>query len=133
MSIALPHPPSLRGPLPRQVVRFAVVGASNTVLTFIAYILLSAVMPAVAAAVLGWAVGAANGYRLNRGWTFASAARGLGPAGRYLVVQGLAAGVSAGGVVVLGGSVPHAVAELVSLPVASALAFVLCRAWVFAA
>lgn len=133
MSIALPHPPFTRGTLPRQVARFAVVGASNTAVTFVAYMVLALAVPPVAAAVLAWAAGAANGYRLNRGWTFASAARGARPLVRYLVVQGLAAGVSAGGVVLLGASVPHAAAELVSLPVASALAFVLCRAWVFAA
>jgi putative flippase GtrA len=127
MSTAHPIPA-----LPRQVVRFAVVGASNTAVTFIAYMLISRVLAAVAAAVLAWAAGAANGYRLNRGWTFASRARGASPVARYLVVQGLAAGVSAGGVLLLGGDVPHAAAELVSLPVASALAFVLCRAWVFA-
>jgi putative flippase GtrA len=133
MSTLRPVLPSARAELPAQVVRFAIVGASNTAVTFLAYVLLSLAVPAVAAAVLGWVVGAANGYRLNRGWTFASSARGARPAARYLVVQGLAAGVSAGGVVLLGGDVPHAAAELMSLPVASALAFVLCRAWVFAA
>jgi putative flippase GtrA len=132
MSTAHPVLSPATGALPAQVVRFAVVGASNTAVTFITYMLVSRLVPAVAAAVLGWAAGAANGYRLNRGWTFASRARGARPVARYLAVQALAAGVSAGGVAILSG-MPHAAAEAVSLPVASALAFVLCRAWVFAA
>jgi putative flippase GtrA len=142
MSIAHPVPPPApvapavtpRGALTRQVVCFAIVGASNTVLTFITYMLAALVMPAVAAAALGWIVGAANGYRLNSAWTFAgSGARGARPVGRYLVAQALGGAVSAGGVWLLRGDAPHSVTELVSLPVASALTFVLCRAWVFAA
>lgn len=122
------------GELFTQLVRFGIVGASNTVLTFVTYMLAALVVPAVAAAVLGWVVGAANGYRLNSAWTFkASRARGARPISRYLVAQALGAGVSAGGVWLLRGDAPHSVAELVSLPVAAALTFVLCRAWVFAA
>jgi putative flippase GtrA len=131
---AAPPTAFLRGALSTQIVRFAVVGASNTVLTFITYMVAALVLPAVAAAALGWTIGAANGYRLNRAWTFAAGgAHGAGPAARYLVTQALGGGVSAGGVWLLRGDVPHSVAELVSLPVASALTFVLCRAWVFAA
>lgn len=120
-----------RSGLPSQLVRFAVVGASNTVVTFITYILLASALPAAAAAALGWVAGAANGYRLNRGWTFHSRAHGVAPAVRYLGVQAVAAGVDAGGVWALAGA-SRVVAELVALAVASALAFVLCRRWVFA-
>jgi putative flippase GtrA len=122
------------GALVTQLVRFAVVGASNTVLTFVTYMLAALVVPAVGAAVLGWIVGAANGYRLNSAWTFKdSGVRGARPVARYLVAQALGAAVSAGGVWLLRGDAPHSVTELVSLPVASALTFVLCRFWVFAA
>ena len=106
MSIALPHPPSLRGALPRQVVRFAVVGASNTARdVHRLHVAARSSLPAVAAAVLGWGVGAANGYRAQPRLDVRERARAaLGRSARYLVVQGLAAGVSAAGVVVLGAS-----------------------------
>lgn len=134
--IAAPRrvPRARPGELVTQLVRFAVVGASNTVLTFITYMLAALVLPAVGAAVLGWVVGAANGYRLNSAWTFkGTGVRGARPVTRYLVAQALGAAVSAGGVWMLRGDAPHSVAELISLPVASALTFVLCRFWVFAA
>ncbi|WCB96193.1 hypothetical protein DSM104299_04949 [Baekduia alba] len=117
---------------PAQLVRFAVVGASNTVVTLITTMMLGLALPATVAAALGWGAGAVNGYRLNRGWTFASRARGAAPAARYVGVQALAAGVDAGGVWALSGS-SRVVAALVALPVASLLAFVLCRRWVFVA
>jgi putative flippase GtrA len=131
VSALAPH----RGPQSLgQLARFAVVGASNTAVTFIAYILLGLALPAVAAAALAWTAGAANGYRLNRGWTFASDARGFGVGARYAAVQGVAAGVDAGGVWLLRASWSSSsriVAELVAIPAASLLAFVLCRRWVF--
>jgi putative flippase GtrA len=55
----------------RQFRRFLAVGVANTLLSFIAYRLLLAVStPYVPAAALAFAVGAANGYVLNRRWTF---------------------------------------------------------------
>jgi putative flippase GtrA len=126
--------PSASRRVPAQLVRFGLVGATNTIITLIAYTLIAAIAPAAAAAALGWAVGAVNGYRLNRAWTFASAVRGAAPAARYTGVQAVAAAVNAGAVwlLVANGHATHLVAELVGLPAASALAFVLCRWWVFA-
>jgi putative flippase GtrA len=117
-----------------QLVRFAVVGASNTVITLIMYALLVAVgVPSVAAAVLSWSCGAANGYRLNRAWTFASAVRGAGPAARYLAVQACGAGLDALTVwaVVSREHAPRIAGELVALPIATALTFFCSRRWVF--
>ena len=55
----------------RQFTRFLVVGVANTVLSFAAYrVLLALGTPYVAAAALAFAVGALNGYVLNRRWTF---------------------------------------------------------------
>jgi len=118
-----------------QLVRFAVVGASNTVVTLLLYALLVAAgVPSVAAAGLSWAGGAANGYRLNRAWTFASAVRGLRPAVRYAGVQALGAGLDALAVwaLVARAGEPRLAGELVALPVATALTFYSSRRWVFA-
>ena len=70
-----------------QLVRYATVGVSNTVLTFVTYLLLHrAGVPPVPAAAVAFLVGAANGYRWNSRWTF-NAVTGRDVAARYLVVQ----------------------------------------------
>jgi putative flippase GtrA len=52
-------------------VRFGVVGLSNTLLTLLAFALLTrAGVVADAASALGFLAGAVNGYLLNRAWTF---------------------------------------------------------------
>jgi putative flippase GtrA len=62
-----------RDHLARQLARFLVVGVANTVLSFIAYRLLLALGAwYVLAAPVAFAVGAVNGYILNRRWTFAA-------------------------------------------------------------
>jgi putative flippase GtrA len=126
-----------RHPLRRltgQLLRFGVVGASNTAITLIAFGLLVdlGVPPAVAGAV-SFALGAANGYRLNRGWTFASRERGARTAARYVAVQGFGAALDAAGIA----AVSHAANltrledEALVLPVVTLLTFALAREWVF--
>lgn len=135
MSAIAPIPnPARGGRLATQLVRFGVVGASNTVLTLAIYTALATAVPAVAAAAVGWCAGALNGYRLNRRWTFASGACGATPVLRYTGVQAVAGVLNAAAVwaLVRNAGAPHVVAELVGLPMAAALAFVLCRWWVFA-
>ena len=121
--------------LAAQAFRFALVGATNTALTLGAYAALTlAGVPGPLAAALGWMIGAANGYRLNRGWTFHSALRGLTPAARYVAVQALGAGIDAVGValVVGDGHLHRLEGEIAILPAVTLLTFALCRAWVFA-
>jgi putative flippase GtrA len=56
-----------------QFARFALVGATNTLVSLAAYsLLLSASTPYVLAAAVAFGAGAANGYVLNRRWTFAA-------------------------------------------------------------
>jgi putative flippase GtrA len=121
--------------LAAEACRFGVVGATNTALTLGAYALLVlAGVPGPVAGALGWALGAANGYRLNRGWTFRSALRGVTPAARYIAVQALGAGLDALGIwlVVGHGDLPRFEGEIAILPAVTLLTFVLCRGWVFA-
>ncbi len=57
----------------RQFVRFLVVGAGNTTISFVVYrLLLEVDVPYPVAALLAFAAGATNGYVFNRIWTFAA-------------------------------------------------------------
>lgn len=118
-----------------QLVRFGLVGATNTALTLATYSVLVALdAPVAAAAALGWGVGALNGFLLNRAWTFRGAPRGALPAARYAVVAVLGSGLSAGlaAFAVSEEHLPHLAGELAVLPPVTLLTFVLCRVWVFA-
>lgn len=76
--------PSLRRSVGRQFLRFAAVGGSNTALSVSTYVLAQgAGVPYLAAGALAFALGAANGFVLNRRWTF----RARGSVARYVAVQ----------------------------------------------
>ncbi|MGH2831173.1 MAG: GtrA family protein [Solirubrobacteraceae bacterium] len=67
-----PSPGQSRATLLVQFVKFGVVGISNTLLTLAVYTLLLKVLGVwyLAASAIGFAVGATNGFLLNRRWTF---------------------------------------------------------------
>jgi len=66
--------------------KFLTVGLSNTLLSFLVYLgLFRSGTPYWAAGALAFAAGAANGYVLNRRWTFRSA-DSTGTRVRYLAV-----------------------------------------------
>lgn len=114
-------------------VRFGVVGASNTVLTLAAYeVLTRAGVEATAASGLAFAVGAANGYVLNRSWTF-RARGGAATLVRYVAVQGLGALLSAAGVGLATSdlSLRRLAAECVVLPAVTLVTYTLVRTVVF--
>ena len=114
-------------------VRFGVVGASNTVLTLVVYEILTRVGVAdTASSALGFAVGAANGYLLNRSWTF-HADGGTATLARYVGVQGLGALLSAAGVDLATSelSLRRLAAECVVLPAVTLLTYTLARTVVF--
>jgi putative flippase GtrA len=70
-------------PVVLQLVRFGLVGSTNTALTLATYAVLVALhAPVALAGGAGWAVGAVNGFVLNRAWTFRGAGRGGLPAAR---------------------------------------------------
>jgi putative flippase GtrA len=119
-----------------RLVRFAAVGASNTAVTFVAFgVLVRLGSPAAAASALAFALGAANGYRLNRRWTFRAARRGMRTAVRYVGVQSLGAALSAGGIAVVGAALGlHRLgAELVVIPGVTLVSYALVRRFVFGA
>ena len=132
-SLAAPRRPV--PPVLVQLVRFGLVGATNTALTLATYALvLRLEAPVALAGAVGWGVGAVNGYLLNRAWTFRGAARGAVPAARYVVVQLMGSALNAALVAIAVGEqhLPRVAGELAVLPPVTILTFVLCRGWVFA-
>ena len=81
----------LRIPVVKQFLKFGVVGVSNTLLTFVVFTVLVKALGVwyVAASALGFAVGACNGFLLNRRWTFRGHSGGSTAALRWTLVQGL--------------------------------------------
>ena len=122
-------------PMLGQLVRFGLVGFTNTALTLATYAVLSGLhVPVALAGAGGWAVGAVNGFVLNRAWTFRGAARGALPAARYAVVALAGSGLNAAlvSIAVSDEHLPRFAGELAVLPPVTVLSFVLCRSWVFA-
>jgi putative flippase GtrA len=81
-----------------QFVKFGIVGVANTVLTFVVYTLLLKVFGVwyLGASAIGFAVGATNGFLLNRRWTFREhVGDNLTPV-RWAIVQGCGLGVNEG-------------------------------------
>jgi putative flippase GtrA len=78
------------GPLVAQFAKFGVVGVSNTLITYGVFTLLEEVFGVwyIAASGIGFAVGATNGFLLNRSWTFRGHGEGSGAAVRWFIVQG---------------------------------------------
>jgi putative flippase GtrA len=113
--------------------RFGLVGISNTVVTLVAYEVLSGVgVVDTAASALGFAVGATNGYLLNRSWTF-HARGGLTTLVRYVAVQALGAVLSAAGVALATTdlSLRRLAAECIVLPLVTLVTYTLARTVVF--
>jgi putative flippase GtrA len=139
MAVARRTPHHLFPALPpalAQWVRFAVVGAGNTLLSWVTYAGLVAVgLHYLLASSVAFALGAVNSYVLNRRWTFASEGRCVPEVLRFAVVQGvgLALDVVLLYVLVHQAGVPHLLAQLLVFPAASAVTFLLSRHWAFAA
>jgi putative flippase GtrA len=77
-------------PLATQFVKFGLVGVSNTVIAYVVFIVLEEAFGVwyIAASGIGFAVGATNGFLLNRSWTFRGHGEDNGAALRWFTVQG---------------------------------------------
>jgi putative flippase GtrA len=133
-SVTVREPPrrSDAGVVP-QFSRFVIVGASNTAISFVAYAAL--IWLGVfywLAGPLSFMLGAANGYRLNRRWTFTSPDTGEARF-KYLIVQlgGLAAITALLGLLVSWGAVDSLAAYALAVPAVTLGTFLANRGWVF--
>jgi putative flippase GtrA len=118
-----------------QFVKFGIVGVSNTVLTFAVYTLLLKVFGVwyLAASAIGFAVGATNGFLLNRRWTFRDhVGDSLTPV-RWAVVQGCGLAVNEAllYVFVHDASLDKLLAQALATVVVTVSTFFVNRAWTF--
>src|ERR1700732_408930 len=88
----------LGAPVLVQFVKFGIVGISNTLLTFAVYTLLLKVFGVwyIAPSAIGFAVGAVNGFLLNRRWTFRGHVGDALTPLRWTIVQGCGLGINLG-------------------------------------
>jgi putative flippase GtrA len=116
-----------------RLVRFGIVGVSNTLLTIALYAVLTGDgVPVAAASALAFGAGAVNGYHLNRRWTFHAAGGRPTLLARYVAVQALGAALSAGGVALVTDlSLARLAAEAVVLPAVTVITYTLSRLLVF--
>lgn len=123
----------MRGEVGR-LMRFGLVGVSNTLLTLVTFTLLTgAGMASPAASALAFGAGAVNGYLLNHAWTFRGSRGGVATVARYVAVQAFGALCSAAGVALAASDLElrRLAAEGVVLPVVTLVTYVLARTVVF--
>jgi putative flippase GtrA len=119
-----------------QWLRFATVGAANTLLSWCVYaVLVRLGLHYLLASSVAFAVGVVNSYSLNRRWTFRSRGRRRPEALRFVVVQGIGLGIDVGLLYALvhGVGIHHLIAQALVFPAASTVTFLLSRHWAFAA
>ena len=129
------HAERLKGPVFIQFVKFGLVGVSNTALTFIVYTLLLKAFGVwyLGASAIGFAVGATNGFLLNRRWTFREhVGDNLTPV-RWAVVQGCGLGINEGLLYLLvhDGRLDKLLAQALATIVVTVSTFFANRAWTF--
>ena len=118
-----------------QLVKFGIVGVSNTLLTFAVYTLLLKAFGVwyLAASAIGFAVGATNGFLLNRRWTFREHVGDAFTPVRWAIVQGCGLGVNEGllYLFVHDASLDKLLAQAFATAVVTVTTFAANRAWTF--
>ena len=118
-----------------QFVKFGIVGISNTLLTLVVYTVLLKVFGVwyLAASAIGFAVGAVNGFLLNRRWTFREHVGDALTPVRWAIVQtcGLAVNEGLLYVFVHDAHLDKLLAQLCATAVVTVSTFFANRAWTF--
>jgi len=118
-----------------QFLQFGLVGVSNTILAFLVYTILLKVFGVwyVAASGIGFAVGAVNGFLLNRRWTFKEhTGDSLTPV-RWAVVQtcGLGLNLALVFTFVSGLALDELLGQACATAIVTVLTFAVNRSWTF--
>jgi putative flippase GtrA len=125
----------LRAPLLIQLLKFGIVGVSNTLLTFAVYTFLLKVLGVwyLAASAIGFIIGATNGFLLNRRWTFRGHVGDAFTPVRWGIVQGCGLGVNLGllYVFVHDAGLDKLLAQAFATAVVTVTTFFANRAWTF--
>ncbi|MHB8532358.1 MAG: GtrA family protein [Solirubrobacteraceae bacterium] len=118
-----------------QFLKFGIVGVSNTLLTFVVYTLLLKVFGVwyIAASAIGFALGAINGFLLNRKWTFAGHVGDALTPLRWAIVQGAGLGINLGLLYLLvhDAGLDKLLAQALATIVVTVTTFFANRAWTF--
>jgi putative flippase GtrA len=118
-----------------QFVKFGIVGVSNTLLTFAVYTLLLKGFGLwyVAASAIGFAVGAVNGFLLNRRWTFHGHVGDAFTPLRWTIVQGAGLGANTGLVYLFvdGLAMDKLLGQIPATAIVTVLTFFANRSWTF--
>lgn len=118
-----------------QFVKFGIVGVSNTLLTLVVYTLLLKVFGVwyLAASAIGFAVGATNGFLLNRRWTFREHVGDALTPVRWGIVQsgGLAINEGLLYLFVHDAQLDKLLAQVCATSVVTVTTFIVNRAWTF--
>jgi putative flippase GtrA len=118
-----------------QFVRFGVVGVSNTLLTLAVYTLLVEALGVwyLLASAIGFAVGAVNGFLLNRGWTFRGHRGDALMPVRWTIVQACGLGLNEALVYawVQGLHVDELAGQALAIAIVVLVTFFANRAWTF--
>jgi putative flippase GtrA len=126
---------ALSAPLVAQFMKFGIVGVSNTLLTFAVYTLLLKVfgMWYLAASAIGFAVGAVNGFLLNRRWTFREHVGDALTPVRWSVVQGCGLGLNEGLLYLYVDEIglDKLLGQALAIAMVTVITFLVNRAWTF--
>ena len=122
----------------RQFIKYGIVGASNTILTFVVYtvLVLALGVPYVVALLVGFLAGSLNSYLLNRHWTFRAGHLAHASVGtRFAIVQIVAIAANAGLLILFVDDlhVHKVLAQAILTVPVLAVTFFVNRAWSFAA
>jgi putative flippase GtrA len=125
----------LRMPVLWQFVKFGIVGVSNTLLFFATYTLLLKGFGVwyLVASGIGFAVGAVNGFLLNRAWTFKGHQGDALTPVRWCVVQGCGLALNEGllYLFVEGIGLDKLIGQAIAIAVVVVVTFTANRAWTF--